>query len=41
MKTEIMKTQKLNFKKLTLLFLVGIFTGQSLYHFIKTMTNLF
>ena len=41
MKTEIITTQKLNIKKAIPLFVVGCFAGSGLYHFVKTIINLF
>lgn len=41
MKTEIMKTRALNLKNIVLKFVIGLFVGYGLYHFIKTGINLF
>jgi hypothetical protein len=41
MKTEIITTQKLTSKKIISLFVVGLFAGFGLYHFVKAVSNLF
>jgi hypothetical protein len=40
MKTQIMNTQKLNFKNAALTSILGFFVGFGLFHFIKAMLHL-
>jgi hypothetical protein len=40
MKTQIINTQKLNFKNVAITSIIGFFVGFGLFHFIKAMIHL-